>query len=408
MTGTPDNLDTARTVFHGDLSAPDPIPEEGIAAATKLMRDGRLFRYGEDRGSLPETALLEEEFAAYMGTKYALGVNSGGCALFLGLKAVGVEPGDKVLVNSFTLAPVPGAIAHAGAEAVLVEIDEAYKIDLEDLDRKAAASEAKVLMLSYMRGHIPDMGRVSEICDRHGLIMVEDCAHAMGARWAGRLTGTFGQVGCFSAQTFKQVNSGEGGLLVTDDDDTAARAILFSGSYMLYAQHRARPPLDVFERHKYVTPNFSMRMSSLVAAVLRPQLRALDGRNTAWRANYARLVALFNQVDGVHVPSRPNAEDFAPTSIQFQVRDLDTPAIQTFVRACDDHGVHIKWFGSNEPVGFTSRHDHWRYLGETAELPRSQGVLDGLCDMRVPLSLSDEDCTVIAAVVAEAMVEATG
>ena len=138
-------LAAERVVFRKDLSTPDPIPEAGIEAAVRLMRDGRLFRYGEDRGSIAEAALLEEEFAQYMGAKFALGVNSGGCALFIALKAAGVEPGDPVLVNAFTLAPVPGAIAHAGGRAVLVDITESYLIDLDDLERKAAASGARVL-----------------------------------------------------------------------------------------------------------------------------------------------------------------------------------------------------------------------------------------------------------------------
>ena len=140
------------------------------------------------------------------------------------------------------------------AEAVFVDIDDNYRIDIEDLDRKAAVSGARFLMLSYMRGHIPDMDAVMAVCTRRGLTVVEDCAHTMGAGWNGHLTGRFGAVGCFSTQTFKHINSGEGGLIVTDDDDIAARAVLFSGSYMLYAQHRARPPLEVFERHRYNTP----------------------------------------------------------------------------------------------------------------------------------------------------------
>ncbi|MEE9250099.1 MAG: DegT/DnrJ/EryC1/StrS family aminotransferase, partial [Alphaproteobacteria bacterium] len=84
-----------RTGFQGDLSAPDPIPEEAIEAAVRLMSDGRLFRYGEDRNAIPEAALLEEEFAAFIGSKYCVGLNSGGCALFVALKAAGVAAGDK-------------------------------------------------------------------------------------------------------------------------------------------------------------------------------------------------------------------------------------------------------------------------------------------------------------------------
>ncbi|MEM7172568.1 MAG: DegT/DnrJ/EryC1/StrS family aminotransferase, partial [Pseudomonadota bacterium] len=248
MNGVVDSkLKKTRTVFGGDLSAPDPIPDAGIEAAVGLMRDGRLFRYGEDRNSIPEAALLEEEFAAYCGRRFCVGVNSGGCALFLALKAAGVQAGDKVLVNAFTLAPVPGSIAHAGAEPVLVDIDDRYVIDIDDLRKKAGQSGAQYLMLSYMRGHIPDMDAVMAVCDELGLIVIEDCAHTMGAGWDGRLTGGFGKAACFSTQTFKHINSGEGGLMVTDDEDIAARAILFSGSYMLYEQHRARPNADVFE-----------------------------------------------------------------------------------------------------------------------------------------------------------------
>ncbi len=397
-----------RTVFTKDLSAPDPVPEAGIEAANKLLRDGRLFRYGEDRNSLPEAAVFEEEFAAWLGCRYAVALNSGGGAIFLALKAAGVAPGDKVLVNAFTLAPVPGAVAHAGAQPVLVEVDRNYHIDLNDLDRKAADSGARVLLLSYMRGHIPDMDRLLEVCRRHDLILIEDCAHTMGARWDGRLSGTFGEVSCFSSQTFKHINSGEGGILATDDPDIAAKAILHSGSYMLYAQHRARPPLEVFERHKYDTPNFSMRMSSLSAALLRPQLAELETRIAAWRRIYRQLEGLLNRIDHITVPARSPKEDFVPSSLQFTLSGLTPEQIQGFLEDCDRHGVHIKWFGRAEPVGFTSTHHHWRYLEATQDLPGSESVLHGLCDLRLPSNLHAEDCATLARVLAESMAQVNG
>ena len=399
-----------RVVFAKDLSAPDPVPEEGIAAALDLMRDGRLFRYGEDRGGLPEAALLEEEFAAYMGMRYAVGVNSCGCALFLALKAAGVNAGDQVLVNAFTLAPVPGSISHAGAEAVLVDVTADYTIDIEDLDRKAASRDARFLLLSYMRGHMPDMDALMQVCARHRLIVIEDCAHTMGARWDGRLSGTFGAVSCFSTQTFKHINSGEGGLLVTDDEDIAARAVLHSGSYMLYAQHRARPALEVFDRHKFHTANFSMRMSGLVAAILRPQLAQLDTRCQRWRAIYQCLVPLLNDIAHIHVPARSPKEQFVPSSLQFSLPDLEPARIRVFLQAADAHGVHIKWFGNEEPLGFTSTHAHWRYLradsSRPASVPGADKVLRGLCDFRLPMWLSAADCATLASVLRAAMSEA--
>ena len=239
-----------------DLSDPGALSEEVIAQAVELMKTGRLHRYGEYSGTEPHAALLEQEFAEYVNSKYAVAVNSGGCAIFLALKVVGVNPGDAVLVNAFNLAPVPGAIHHAGANAVLVEIDHDHRINIEDLKRKVKSSGAKVLLLTHMRGHIADMTTISNLCEELGLTLVEDCAHTMGAKWDGKFTGRFGALGCFSTQTFKHINSGEGGILVCDDEDMAAKAILYSGSYMLYGQHQSSPSEAVFEKWKKTIPNF--------------------------------------------------------------------------------------------------------------------------------------------------------
>jgi dTDP-4-amino-4,6-dideoxygalactose transaminase len=209
-----------------------------------------------------------------------------------------------VLTSTFTLAPVPGAIAHAGAEPVLVETTRGYTTDLDDLESKAASSGARAFLISHMRGHITDLQAVRRICDAHDIVLVEDCAHTMGAKWSGRHTGTWGKIGCFSTQTYKHMNSGEGGLLVTDDDDVCARAILFSGSYMLYEQHLVRPPTEVFERWKYQTPNFSLRMSNHAAAMLRPQLGAVAGRPLPALEPALRLAG---RGAGRHAPPAPAA-----------------------------------------------------------------------------------------------------
>ena len=246
-----------------------------------------------------------------------------------------------------------------------------------------------------------------EICRRHGLILIEDCAHTMGATWDGRLSGSFGAVGCFSAQTFKHINSGEGGLLATDDEDIAAKAILTSGSYMLYAQHRARPSLEVFERHRTMTPNCSMRMSGLVAAILRPQIALIDQRAATWRKIYGCLAPMLDAIDHIRLPTRPAKEGFVPSSLQFSLQGLTRDEIREFIRISDQHGVHVKWFGNEQPVGFTSRHSHWHYLPAQQDLGRADQVLDGLCDFRLPIWLDQGDCATITAVLAQAMVEVT-
>ena len=391
-----------RASFSGNLAAPPPIPEVGRRAANQLLEQGLLFRYAETGAGAPEAALLEEEFAAYMGARYCVAVNSCGCALFLALRGSGVNPGDRVLVNAFTLAPAPGAIAHAGAEPVLVDITEDLTIDLEDLREKARTSGAKHLLLSHMRGHFADLDTVAAICAEMGMTLIEDCAHTTGARWNGRLTGRFGLAGCFSAQSYKHLNGGEGGLIVTDDPDLSARMMLMSGSYMLYAQHRARPALEVFERWRMEMPNFSMRMNGLTAAVLRPQLVELDGRVARWRAIHARVAARLVRSRHIRLPATPEAARLAPTSIQFTLQGKDVGEIAAVIERAAARGVPIKWFGAEAPVGFTSRPDHWRYIPGAATPPKAAAVLARLCDVRLPLELTDADCDAIGEIVVEA------
>lgn len=399
---TPDGL-----WFGKDLSTPEPIPEEAIARAVSLMRTGRLHRYGEQGSGYPEPSLLEQEYAAYVGSRHCVAVSSCGAAMFIALKALGVKAGDKVLTSTFTLAPVPGAIAHAGAQAVLVETTADYLTDLDDLERKAGSSGAKVFLLSHMRGHISDLQAVRTICDRHGIALVEDCAHTMGARWDGRHTGTWGRVGCYSAQTYKHINSGEGGLLVTDDDDVAAQAILMSGSYMMYDQHILKPGAEVFERWKYVTPNFSMRMSNLAACLLRPQVGQLADRGRRWNHVYATLARELGKAAHLTVPGRHPKEEFIASSIQFTL-DLTPAQIERFLKECTLRGLYIKWFGTPAPVAFTSNYEHWQYLDQKPDLPNSKAVLDRLFDLRTPVSLTDEDCVLIGRIVATACALAAG
>lgn len=390
-----------------DLTAQEPIPPAGVAAAQAVMASGKLHRYGETGAKPSEVSQLEAEFAREVGRRYCVAMNSCGSTMFVALRCAGVRPGDRVLSNCFTLAPVPGAIAHAGAQPVLVDCTDELTLDLDDLAHKAAASGARVLLLSHMRGHIADMERVLALCRAHTLTLIEDCAHTMGAGWDGRLTGTFGAAGCFSLQSYKHANAGEGGLLVTDDADLAAQAILLSGSYMLYGAHLARPDDAVFARWAPVTPNFSLRMSNLAAAVTRPQLGAvLRERAERWNARYQWLAQALQGIDHLRLPQRDAREQFVASSIQFSLVDLSRAQMEAFIAGCAARGVHIKWFGAAAPAGFTSVWTHWRYFDHAQHLPNAERVLGALCDMRLPLTLTEADCRRIGAVIRAALAEA--
>ncbi|WP_170400344.1 DegT/DnrJ/EryC1/StrS family aminotransferase [Ruegeria arenilitoris] len=383
-------------IFTGSFTQQEPIPEEAIEAAMAVLRHGRLHRYNVVPGELGETALLEQEFAAQMGAKYCLAVSSGGYALATALRAVGVQPGDPVLTNAFTLAPVPGAIASVGARPIFVGVTESLTIDLADLEAKL--DQAKVLMLSHMRGHLCDMDRLMQMCDAAGVIVIEDCAHTMGAAWHGQLSGRQGAIGCYSCQTYKHVNSGEGGLLITDDEELAAKATMLSGSYMLYERHLAAPVPEVFERIKYTTPNVSGRMDNLRAAILRPQLRDLDRQVQRWNERYDEIVAGLRGTPGLTIVERPEEETYVGSSIQFLLLEWSPERIAEVIRRCAARGVELKWFGGAEPSGFTSRYDSWRYA-DSVPMPASDRILAGIMDMRVPLTFSLEDCRLIARII---------
>ena len=389
--------------FAGNFTQQEPIPEEGIEAAIAVLRHGRLHRYNTAAGEVAETALLEEEFAALTGAAYCLAVASGGYALGCALRALEVRPGEPILTNAFTLAPVPGAIAAVGGNPVFVEVTEDLVIDLADLEVKARDTGARLLMLSHMRGHICDMSALMALCDRLGVKVIEDCAHTMGASWNGVPSGRHGAVACYSMQTYKHVNSGEGGFLISDDADLMARAVLLSGSYMLYAKHRAAPPVEAFEAVRMVTPNVSGRMDNLRAAILRPQLKVLAERVARWATLYRHLEAGLKATPGLALVARPEAESFVGSSFQFLLPDWSPARIALFLQHCVARGVELKWFGAQEPVAFTSRYDHWRYASPQ-NLPQTDRILAGLIDLRLPLTFTPADCDQIARVIrAEAL-----
>ena len=390
--------------FQGSFTQQEAIPEDAIARAVDVLRSGRLHRYNTAPGEIAEVAHWELEFRDFVGARYCLAVTSGGYALTTALRAAGLLPGEIVLTNAFTLSPVPGAIVAAGGRPVLVETTEDLVIDLDDLAQRIRTTGARFLLLSHMRGHIVDMDALLAICGKAGVSVVEDCAHTMGAAWAGVPSGRHGLVGCYSTQTYKHLNSGEGGLIVSDDGPLMARATVLSGSYMLYGRHPAGPPAEYYNESRYHTPNCSGRLDNLRAAILRPQLTRLSQNAVRWNDRYRAVSAEIAGVVGIALPYRPPVEQFVASSLQFRLPNLSANAMQHFVGQCLQRGVELKWFGAREPVAYTSNHHSWQYLAPQS-LPRTDRVLATLCDLRLPLTLSLEDCRTIGTIIRECALE---
>ena len=388
-----------KKVFDKPFTQQESIPEKGIESAIEVLRSGRLHRYNQVEGETSQSALLETEFAAYMGQPYCLACASGGYALHIALRAAGIKAGEPVLTNAFTLAPVPGAINNAGGQPILVEIDENYCVDMQHLEAMMDSSGSRFFMMSHMRGHIADMDAVVALCKKYAVTLIEDCAHTMGANWNGQKSGSFGLIACFSTQTYKHMNSGEGGFLTTSDAQVIARAIIHSGSYMLFERHGAGPEACVFDDIKLDTPNYSGRMDNLRAAILRAQLPLLDENCRRWNERYQALEKQLSQNPQIRLSARPEKERYVGSSLQFRVEALADDQINKFVTTCGERGVELKWFGGKEPHGFTSRYDSWRYIESKQHLPNTLSILATTFDLRIPLTFSVEDMVTIGEII---------
>ena len=380
--------------FTGSFTRQEPIAEDAVAAAVEVLRSGRLHRYNTAPGEEAQAAALEREFAAWQGSAFCLACASGGAAMQIALRAAGIGAGDAVLTNAFTLAPVPGAIAAVGARPMLVEVTEDLALDLDDLADKARGSGARAVLVSHMRGHLCDMDRLAAICAEAGLTLIEDCAHTMGATWRRRRSGSFGLAGCFSTQTYKHLNSGEGGLLVSDDPDFVARATILSGSYMMHGRHGAGPGPEAFADARLDMPNTSMRMDELRAAILRPQLARIEDAIARWNRRHDAVTRALASEPTIRLPGRPPEEGYVGSSIQFRIPGIGPEGARRYLAETAALGVELKWFGAPEPTGFTSAHRSWRFVAPQG-LPRTDAVLADLFDMRLPLTFTEADCAQI-------------
>jgi len=393
-----------KNFFSRPFTQQESISQESIDAATEVLKTGRLHRYNTIEDEPSQVSLLEQEYANYQGSRYCLACASGGYAISISLKAAGLESDEYVLTNAYTLAPVPGAISNAGGRAIFVEINENLVLDLDDLEQKATSSGSRFLLLSHMRGHIVDMNKLMHIVKKKSLILIEDCAHTMGAKWGQKKSGNFGLAACFSTQTYKHLNSGEGGFITSNNAEFMARAIVLSGSYMFYERHGAAPETEVFSDIRLQTPNCSGRMDNLRAAILRPQLNSLEENIKRWNKRYKVVEKKLRKVTGIVLPERPDKEYYVGSSIQFRIPGISNIESKKFIESCKKLGVEIKWFGDDNPVGFTSNHKSWHYV-KRQKLENSDKILSGLFDLRLPLTFSLDDCSLLSDIICDCVQE---
>ena len=374
----------------------DPIPESARTEVDRMLKSGDLFRY-----TAPENApvtLLEAEFAVLLGSKYALAVSSCSAALFLSLKALGLPRDARVLIPAFTFAAVPSSVVHADCVPVLCEVGENYRIDIKDFEARLADNISAVI-ISHMRGHTSDMDAILALCDARGIPVIEDAAHSLGTTWNGRNIGTLGRIGCFSFQSYKMVNAGEGGIMITDDADLIARAVIMSGAYEHnWTKHIGAPdPLleAAFACAQNKFPLYNLRLNNLSAAIIRPQLPELARRVSQGRRNHDYVAERLNLSPWLSVPPKLGPEERAPDSIQFNLVGLNDEETRAFADAASARGVKVQVFGQN--VDNARAFWNWQFIpGETPHLPRTRAMLMRACDTRLPARLTTPELDLIS------------
>ena len=288
-----------------------PVGEDEVAAVLGVLRSGRLVQ-GQ------EVAAFEDEFAALVGGRTCVAVNSGTSALHLGLLAAGIGPGDEVVVPSFTFAATANAVVMAGATPVFADIEPAtFSLDPDAVAAAVTARTAAVIPV-HLYGHPAAWAGLRAVADRHGLLLLEDAAQAHGATWDGTQVGALGDLGAFSFYATKNMTTGEGGMVVCRDQETARRVRLLRNQGME-------------QRYRNEVAGLNNRMTDLAAAMGRVQLRRLP----AWNEERRRVAAVFQErLVGVQVPEvSPRA---VPVWHQYTVRSPDRDGLAAHL---DAHGV---------------------------------------------------------------------
>ncbi len=258
------------------------IDDEEIEAVTRVLRSGWIV-YG------PEVQAFEREFAEYIGVKHALAVTSGTVALYCALKALGIGPGDEVIVPDFTFIATATSVLCAGARPVFADIElKTYNIDPDDVLEKIT-NRTKAIIAVHLYGHPADMKALREICEDKNLVLIEDAAQAHGAKYCNSYVGSLGDAAAFSFYATKNVATGEGGMVTTNRDDVCEKVKLLRD----HGQVR---------KYYHVELGWNFMMTSIQAAIGRVQLKKLEKNIEVRRKNAEFLRSEISKIKWIRPP----------------------------------------------------------------------------------------------------------
>lgn len=297
--------------LHADFWGTSFYGDEETRELTDVVKVRRPFRwYGPGKEPPQKVAAFEKAFAQRMQTRYALAVTSGSAALQAAVAAIGIGPGDEVILPAWTWHSCFNAIVLAGALPVFAEIDESFNIDPADIERKITP-QTKLIMAVHLQGNPADMDRVLEIARRRGIRVLEDCAQSVGASYKGHPVGSMADIGIYSMQINKTITSGEGGAVVTNDPMLFERASRYHDLGSLRPLHErvaGGAKVDAFAGSQF-------RMSEFTGGVLVAQLRKLDRIVESVRSSSRRVYDGVRDLPGVKLRHLPDPQGELGTAV---------------------------------------------------------------------------------------------
>jgi len=372
-----------------------------------------IFRYYMPEGVPSKVEKFEKQMTDMVGVRYALGVNSGTSALISSLIACGVGPGHEVIVPAHTYWSSASSVLCAGAVPIVAEIDDSFTIDPADVEQKITP-RTKAIMPVHMRGSACDMDRIMAIAKKHDLVVIEDTAQACGGSYKGKMLGSFGNCGCFSFQYYKIITTGEGGMLVTDDEQTYILAQSAHDSAACWRPDRfapARFPGELFY-------GYDFRMSEIEGALGLVQFGRLQGLLEGMRSRKARICAGLEDLKAKGVVPRRQNDPAGDAAVCIMFTVLTVELCEKFVKALAAEGVDVMHSYHKRIYDWHVAH-HWLHMihqvtptpngypyrdparegvpPDYSDLcPRSADLLSRTVHINVPPQLTDEDCDMIA------------
>jgi len=322
----------------------DLVGEEELAQVADVIRSGRLSRYGPEDDTFPaKVRHFEEAVAEQAGVRHALAVNAGTSGLYLALTGLGVGPGDEVIVPGFTFVATISSVVYARARPVLAEVDATFNLDPVDVEARITA-RTKAIIAVHMLGNAARIVALKALADRHRIALIEDSAQAFGASYMGSWLGGFGAAGVYSFNEFKTITCGDGGMLVTNDED------LYQRCFAMHDQGHS-PLRSGVEIGARPTLGLNYRMTELEGAVLLAQLDKLDRIRDHLRDNRDLVWSMIEDLPGIGFRELPDRDG-----------DLATHLVVVFPDAAMARGV------TEELGSITLDHSGWHVYSHMENL----------------------------------------